>query len=37
VNTVVSNSAMGDSYRLQSCSLVANALISAIGNMVNKK
>ena len=37
VNTVVSNSAMGDSYRSQSGSLVANALISAIGNMVNKK
>jgi hypothetical protein len=37
VGTVVSNSAMGGSYREQSGSLVANAVISAIQGMVNKK
>jgi hypothetical protein len=37
VKAVVSNSAMGGSYREQSGSLVANGLISAVQNMVNKK
>jgi hypothetical protein len=37
VNAIVSNSAVGGSYRSQSGSLVANALISAIQNMANKK
>jgi hypothetical protein len=37
VNALVSNSAMGGSYRSQSGSLVANTLITAVQNMVNKK
>ena len=37
VNAVVSNSAVGGSYRSQSGSLVANTLIAAVQNMVNKK
>ena len=37
VNAVVSNSPMGDSYRSQSGSLVANALIKAVQSIVNKK
>lgn len=37
VNGLVSNSAMGGSYRSQSGSLVANTLIKAVQNMVNKK
>ncbi|MCX6001253.1 MAG: hypothetical protein NTY79_01750 [Chloroflexi bacterium] len=37
VNGLVSNSSMGGSYRSQSGSLVANALITAVQSMVNKK
>jgi hypothetical protein len=37
VNAVVSSSAMGGSYRSQSGSLVANALMQAVQGMVNKK
>ena len=37
VSALVSNSAMGGSYRSQSGSLVANTLITAVQNMVNKK
>jgi hypothetical protein len=37
VNALDSNSAMGGSYRSQSGSLVANALITAVQSMVNKK
>jgi hypothetical protein len=37
VNALVSNSPMGDSYRSQSGSLVANALIKAVQSMVNKR
>lgn len=37
VDAIVSNSAVGGSYRSQSGSLVANALISAIQNMTNRK
>ena len=37
VDALVSNSAMGGSYRSQSGSLVANTLITAVQNMVNKK
>jgi hypothetical protein len=37
VDALVSNSPMGDSYRSQSGSLVANALIAAAQNMLNKK
>jgi hypothetical protein len=37
VNAVVSSSAMGGSYRSQSGSLVANALMQAVQGMVNKR
>jgi len=37
VDALVSNSPMGDSYRSQSGSLVANALIAAAQSMLNKK
>ena len=37
VDALISNSSMGGSYRSQSGSLVANTLISAVQNMVNKK
>ncbi|MBN1690677.1 MAG: DAK2 domain-containing protein [Dehalococcoidia bacterium] len=37
VKGVVSNSAMGDSYRSQSGEVVANTLMTAIQNMVSKK
>jgi hypothetical protein len=37
VNGLVSNSAMGGSYRSQSGSLVASTLITAVQGMVNKK
>ncbi len=37
VNALVSNSPMGDSYRSQSGSLVANALITAVQSMISKK
>ena len=37
VNGLVANSTMGGSYRSQSGSLVANALITAVQGMVNKK
>jgi len=37
VGALVSNSAVGGSYRSQSGSLVANALISAVQSMANKK
>jgi hypothetical protein len=37
VNAVVSSSAMGGSYRSQSGSLVASALMQAVQGMVNKK
>jgi len=37
VNGLVSNSPLGGSYRSQSGSLVANALINAVHGMVNKK
>ncbi len=37
VSALVSNSPMGDSYRSQSGSLVANALIKAAQSMLNKK
>jgi hypothetical protein len=37
VNAVVSSSAMGGSYRSQSGSLVANALMSAVQNMASKR
>ena len=37
VSSMVSNSPMGDSYRAQSGSLVANALIAAAQSMLNKK
>ena len=37
VNALVSNSPMQGSYRSESGSLVANALITAVQNMVNKK
>ncbi len=37
VNALVSNSAVGGSYRSQSGSLVANALINAVQNMAGKK
>jgi hypothetical protein len=37
VDALVSNSRVGESYRAQSGSLVANALIAAVQNMVNKK
>ena len=37
VNALVSSSAMGGSYRSQSGSLVANALMQAVQGMVNKK
>jgi hypothetical protein len=37
VNGLVSNSAMGGSYRSQSGSVVANALIAAVQGMANKK
>jgi hypothetical protein len=37
VNAVVANSPMGNSYRSQSGSLVANALMAAVKDMVNKK
>ena len=37
VNAIVSSSAMGGSYRSQSGSLVANALMQAVQSMANKK
>lgn len=37
VNAIVSSSAMGGSYRSQSGSLVANALMQAVKGMANKK
>jgi hypothetical protein len=37
VSAIVSNSAVGGSYRSQSGSLVANALISAIQDPANRK
>ena len=37
VNALVSNSAVGGSYRSQSGSLVANTLITAVQSMINKK
>ena len=37
VNALVSNSAVGGSYRSQSGSLVANTMITAVQSMINKK